>query len=192
MFERAKIASSARASVIRACWPLSIVWTVRVCAAVLTMCCVNEKQSDSSQTVIYGKGCVSKDFFSSQHTISTLQALMQMVGVATRFSRMAHHTETRRYVIVARCSKELIGMSTVCVAVTVVLIGYLLSCGDVEPNPGPGGGSEDNAEFTSGAANSSLPAQSSQASLDRLHPESGCVKNGECKPAAREKGRKTD
>ena len=62
-------------------------------------------------------------------------------------------------------------MCTVCVTVTVFLIGYLLACGDVEPNPGPGGGSEDSGEFSSGAANSSVPSQSNQASLDRLHTD---------------------
>ena len=40
---------------------------------------------------------------------------MQMLGVATRFARMAHSTETRsRYVIVARFSGVLIGMSVYC------------------------------------------------------------------------------
>ena len=74
-------------------------------AAILTMCCVNEKQSDSRQTVTYGKGCVRKDLFSIQNSISTLQTLMQVLGVATRFARMAHSTETRsRDVMVARCS----------------------------------------------------------------------------------------
>ena len=115
MFDRAKIAQGARASVVRACWPLSIVRTVLICAALLTMCCVTERQSDSSQTVTYGKGCVSKDFFSIQNSISTLQTLMQVLGVATRFARMAHSTETRsRYVIVARFSGVLIGMSVYC------------------------------------------------------------------------------
>ena len=97
---------------------------------------------------------------------------MQMLGAATRFARMEHYTEARsRYVIVVRCSGELIGVSTVFVATTVFPIGYLLSCGDVEPNPKPGGGSGDSREFSSGAANSSVPAQSNQASLDRLHAD---------------------
>ena len=42
------------------------------------------------------------------------------------------------------------------------------ACGDVEPNPGPEGGSEDSREFSSGDANSSVPAQTNKASLDRL------------------------
>ena len=45
------------------------------------------------------------------------------------------------------------------------------ACGDVEPNPGPDGGSEDRKEFSSGDANSGVPAQSNQASLDRLNAD---------------------
>ena len=53
----------------------------------------------------------------------------------------------------------------------VFLIGYLLACGSVEPNPGPEGENEDSMKFASGAADSSVPAQSNQAFLDRLHAD---------------------
>ena len=173
MFERAKIARRARASVIRTCWPLSIVRTVLVCAAVLTMCCVNEKQSYSRQTVTYGKGCVRKDLFSIQNSISTLQALMHMLGGRHQVREDGTRHRNTKQVLprgVVQWGANRNGYC-LCCSDCVFLIGYLLACGSVEPNPGPGGGSEGSMEFASGAADSSVPSQSNQAFLHRLHAD---------------------
>ena len=92
---------------------------------------------------------------------------MQMLAIATRFARMAHHAygAPGRYVIVVLYRGILAGMSSVGVAVTVCLVGYLLACGDVEPNPGPGLSSEDDMELQNGAATVCCRQETSKHSL---------------------------
>ena len=167
MSERAKIARGARVSVIRACWPLSFVRTVFVCTALLAMCGINDKHLDPSHSVVFEAGCERKDSSSTQQPIAALQTSMQMLAIATRFARMAHHAygAPGRYVIVVLYSGVLAGMSSVGVAVTVCLVGYLLACGDVEPNPGPGLSSEDDMELQNGAATVCCRQETSKHSL---------------------------
>ena len=173
MSERAKIARGARVSVIRACWPLSFVRTVFVCTALLAMCGINDKHLDPSHSVVFEAGCERKDSSSTQQPIAALQTSMQMLAIATRFARMAHHAygAPGKYVIVVLYSGVLAGMSSLGVAVTVCLVGYLLACGDVEPNPGPGQSSEDGTELQNGAADSLLQAHNNQTFFDRLHAD---------------------
>ena len=134
MSERAKMARGARVCVIRACWPLRFVRTVFVCTALLAMCSTNDKHLDLIHSVVFEAGCERKDSSSTQQPIAALQTSMQMLAIATRFARMAHHAygAPGRYVIVVLYSGVLAGMSAVGVAVTVCLVGYLLACGDVE------------------------------------------------------------
>ena len=86
---------------------------------------------------------------------------------------MAHHAygAPGRYVIVVLYSGVLAGMSSLGVAGTVCLAGYLLACGDVEPNPGPGQSSEVGTELQNGAADSLLQAHNNQTFFDRLHAD---------------------
>ena len=93
---------------------------------------------------------------------------MQMLAIATRFARMAHHAygAPGRYVIVVLYSGVLAGMSSLGVAGTVCLAGYLLACGDVEPNPGPGLSSEDDMELQNGAATVCCRQETSKHSLN--------------------------
>ena len=168
MSERAKIARCARVSVIRACWPLSFDRTVFVCTVLLAMCGTNDKQLDPSHSVVFEAGCERKDSSSTQRPIAALQTSMQMLATATRFARMAHHA----YGAPGRYFNGVpAGMSAVGVAVTVCLVGYLLACGDVEPNPGPGQSSEDGTELQNGAADSLLQAHNNQTSFDCLHAD---------------------
>ena len=168
----------ARVSVIRACWPLSFVRTVFVCTALLAMCSINDKQLDPSHSVVFEAGCERKDSL-TQQPIAALQTSMQMLAIATRFARMAHyaHGAPGRYVIVVLYSGVLAGMSSVGVAVTVCLVGYLLACGDVQPNPGPGQSSEDGTELQNGAADSLLQAHNNQTFFDSLHADMAYTMN---------------
>ena len=137
------------------------------------MCCVNEKQSYSRQTVTYGKGCVRKDLFSIQNSISTLQALMHMLGGRHQVREDGTRHRNTKQVLprgVVQWGANRNGYC-LCCSDCVFLIGYLLACGSVEPNPGPEGENEDSMKFASGAADSSVPAQSNQAFLDRLHAD---------------------
>ena len=167
MSEGAKIARGARVSLIRACWPLRFVRTVFVCTALLAMCSTNNKHLDLIHSVVFEVGCERKDTTFPQQPIAALQTSMQMLAIATRFARMAHHAYAApgRYVIVVLYSGVLAGMSAVGVAVTVCLVGYLLACGDVEPNPGPGLSSEDDMELQNGAATVCCRQETSKHSL---------------------------
>ena len=92
---------------------------------------------------------------------------------------MAHHAygAPGRYVIVVLYSGVLAGMSSLGVAGTVCLAGYLLACGDVEPNPGPGQSSEVGTELQNGAADSLLQAHNNQTFFDRLHADKAHTMN---------------
>ena len=135
-----------------------------MCTALLAMSGINDKQLDPSHR---------KDSSSTQQPIAALQTLMQMLAIASRFARMAHQAygAPGRYFIIVLCSGVLAGMSSLGVAVTVCLVGYLLACGDVQPNPGPGQSSEDGTELQNGAADSLLQAHNNQTFFDRLHAD---------------------
>ena len=88
-----------------------------------------QRQTDPSHSVVFEAGCERKDSSSTQQPIAALQTSMQMLAITTRFARMEHyaHGTPGRYVIVVLYSGVLAGMSSVGVAVTVCLVGYLLA-----------------------------------------------------------------
>ena len=135
MSKRAEKARLARASVIKLCWPLSFALTLLFCAVLLVLF-----TNSGKQTVRSSRQCAKEDSFCQVHLSASLRSFFQMWAVAVRFLNAKRSAQRHRFVGIA--VRLTIGPLTSLVTYTAVvfLAGYLLTCGDVESNPGPGPG----------------------------------------------------
>ena len=135
MSKRAEKARLARASVIKLCWPLSFALTLLFCAVLLVLF-----TNSGKQTVRSSRQCAKEDSFCQVHLSASLRSFFQMWAVAVRFLNAKRSAQRHSFVGIA--VRLTIGPLTSLVTYTAVvfLAGYLLTCGDVESNPGPGPG----------------------------------------------------
>ena len=135
MSKRAEKARFARASVIKLCWPLSFALTLLFCAVLLVLF-----TNSGKQTVRSSRQCAKEDSFCQVHLSASLRSFFQMWAVAVRFLNAKRSAQRHSFVGIA--VRLTIGPLTSLVTYTAVvfLAGYLLTCGDVESNPGPGPG----------------------------------------------------
>ena len=85
MRARAERAKAARTRTVKACWPLSFVRTVFVCAVILAMCSSSDSHTGSGQSDNPGVHRQKNDTTSPiQHSVAALQSSMQMLAIATR------------------------------------------------------------------------------------------------------------
>ena len=143
MRARAERAKAAQTRTVKARWPLSFVRAVLVCAVILAMCSSSDSHIGSGQSDSPGVHRGKNDTTSPiQHSVAALQSSMQMLAIATGPLKTAHVAQGKqsRYVTVQQSRRRLTGIVAACVS--VLLVGYLLTCGDVESNSGPGTGQE--------------------------------------------------
>ena len=141
MSKRAEKARLARASVIKLCWPLSFALTLLFCAVLLVLFTNGATPYSGKQTVRSSRQCAKEDSFCQVQPLSaSLRSFFQMWAVAVRFLNAKRRAQRHRFVGIA--ARLTIGPLTSLVTYTAVvfLAGYLLTCGDVESNPGPGPG----------------------------------------------------
>lgn len=186
MRARAERAKAARTRTVKACWPLSFVRTVFVCAVILVMCSSSDSHTGSGQSDNPGVHRQKNDTTSPiQHSVAALHSSMQMLAIATRPLKTAHAAQGKqsRYVTVQQSRRRLTGIVAACVS--VLLVGYLLTCGDVESNPGPGTGQEagyngraQGKEAKRGVhTHPAQPSRFSQQPLDSFHAEISHILN---------------
>ena len=186
MRARAERAKAARTRTVKACWPLSFVRTVFVCAVILLMCSSSDSHTGSGQSDNPGVHRQKNDTTSPiQHSVAALHSSMQMLAIATRPLKTAHAAQGKqsRYVTVQQSRRRLTGIVAACVS--VLLVGYLLTCGDVESNPGPGTGQEagyngraQGKEAKRGVnTHPAQPSRFSQQPLDSFHAEISYILN---------------
>ena len=135
MSKIAEKARLARASVIKLCWPLSFALTLLFCAVLLVLF-----TNSGKQTVRSSRQCAKEDSFCQVHLSASLRSFFQMWAVAVRFLNAKRSAQRHSFVGIA--VRLTIGPLTSLVTYTAVVFlgGYLLTCGDVESNPGPGPG----------------------------------------------------
>ena len=202
MHARAERAKAARTRTVKACWPLSFVRTVFVRAVILAMCSSSDSHIGSGQSDNPGVHRGKNDTRSPiQHSVAALHSSMQMLAIATRPLKTAHAAQGKqsryvtvqqsryvtiqqsRYVTVQQSRRRLTGIVAACVS--ALLVGYLLTCGNVESNPGPGTGQEagyngraQGKEAKRGVhTQPAQPSRFSQQSLDSVHAEISHILN---------------
>ena len=141
MSKIAEKARLARASVIKLCWPLSFALTLLFCTVLLVLLkTVPIKPYSGKQTVRSSRQCAKEDSFCQVHLSASLRFFFQMWAVAVRFLNAKRSAQ--RHGFVGTAVRLTIGPLTSLVTYTAVvfLAGYLMTCRDVESNPGPGPG----------------------------------------------------
>ena len=187
MRARAERAKAARTRTVKACWPLSFVRTVFVCTVILVMCSSSDSHTGSGQSDNPGVHRGKNDTTSPiQHSVAALHSSVQMLATATRPLKTAGlvaQGKQSKYVTVQQSRRRLTGI--VAARVSVLLVGYLLTCGDVESNPEPVTGQEAgyNSRVQGKEANRGVhthpaqPSRFSQQPLDSFHAETSHILN---------------
>ena len=99
MSKRAEKARSARASVIKLCWPLSFALTLLFCTVLLVLFTNGAKPYSGKQTVHSSRQCDKDNSFCQvQHLYVTLRSLCQMWAVAVRFLNAKRSAQCHRFV----------------------------------------------------------------------------------------------
>lgn len=147
MQKRVKQIVAARDKTLRVCWSLNIVRTVLLIGCVCVTLCAIAADTETYNRE-HGRGN-SNSFCPIQHSMTALSSSLLMLATVTR-----RPTSTRsscfvhlQVSVTVHYTGNVGLLHTAAVVLSacvyVFIAGFLLTCGDVESNPGPGPGSSD-------------------------------------------------